>query len=79
MMITMSDTKIYTIYVSADLHMSANENSDDSIVSLMKLQRPVFDELARQLKAERPDALILCGDNTQGGRLNDMEIGRAHV
>lgn len=75
----MTDRKTYTVYVSADLHMSANENSDDSIVSLMKLQRPVFDELTRQLKAARPDALILCGDNTQGGRLNDMAMLRRYL
>ena len=78
-MITMSDAKIYTIYVSADLHMSADAHSDDSIVSLMKLQRPVFDELVSQLKAAKADALILCGDNTQGGRMGDMAMLRRYL
>ena len=78
MMLRMTDGKTYTVYVSADLHMSANENSDDSIVSLMKLQRPVFNALARQLSTAKPDALILCGDNTQG-RMSDMAMLRRYL
>lgn len=73
MMIMMNGSD-YKAVITSDLHMSALADPSDAIVSLMKLQRPVFDAFFDTLIKEHTDLLILCGDNTQSGSQADMRM-----
>lgn len=59
--------------MTSDLHMSAKKDPADAIVSLMKMQREVFDIFFKEVCA-KADLLILSGDNTQSGSMDDMKM-----
>ena len=57
------------IAVVSDIHFSLR--SDASIYPLMERIGDLVNTLADEVIARRPDALILCGDNTNSGRESD--------
>lgn len=65
--------------VTSDLHMSAKKDPSDAIVSLMKLQREVFDVFYDQIIDAEADLLIMTGDNTQSGSPDDMRMLRGFL
>lgn len=58
--------------ISSDFHYTAQENISDLIVPLMKYAKPALSALFAQVITEKPDAFIICGDNTNSGRPADM-------
>ncbi|MCR5795231.1 MAG: metallophosphoesterase [Solobacterium sp.] len=58
--------------ISSDFHYTAQENISDLIVPLMKYAKPALSALFAQVRQEKPDVFIICGDNTNSGRTADM-------
>ncbi len=73
-MMKLMNERVFKAVITSDFHMSASPDPSDAIVSLMKLQRPVFDAFFDMLIREHTDLLILCGDNTQSGSVADMRM-----
>jgi len=73
-MMKLMNERVYKAVITSDFHMSASPDPSDAIVSLMKLQRPVFDAFFDMLIKEHTNLLILCGDNTQSGSVADMRM-----
>ena len=58
------------ILVTSDLHFTLQ--SESSIYPLMDQIENIAEVLAEQVIKVRPDALILCGDNSNSGRASDV-------
>ena len=58
------------ILVTSDLHFTLR--SESSIYPLMDQIENLTEALADQVIAAHPDALILCGDNSNSGRTSDV-------
>ncbi len=65
--------------IAADLHMSAKDDLSDSIVSLMRMNRELYDRFAEEIIQSKPDLFIALGDNTQSGSAEDMRMLRSFL
>lgn len=63
-----------TLYVSSDLHWQQGSNGDAAaLVSQLAYLDEVLDTLLDTVAEHQPAALLLCGDLTNGGRLEEHE------
>ena len=64
----------FTAVVTSDLHYTANKNVSNIIVPGMAFVDEITDAIIEMVLDQKPDALILTGDNTNGGSKTDAVI-----
>lgn len=63
----------FSAVIISDLHLQTAEVSDNPYVPLSSLTKEVLNAVAAETIERHPDALILCGDNTNSGNVNDLK------
>ena len=64
----------FTAVVTSDLHYTANKNVSNIIVPGMAFVDEITDAIIEMVLDQKPDALILTGDNTNGGSKTDAAV-----
>ncbi|NCB33824.1 MAG: hypothetical protein EOM64_08090 [Erysipelotrichia bacterium] len=72
---SVSSSKPFTMMVSSDLHFALNEKEiNDGIIPQIAYNNEITQALIDQAVREHPDVFILCGDNTNDGKQEDLKI-----